>query len=896
MDGRPDNIRTLILEKEKELHDINEYRIRTLETMLKEKEAAMGSYKQKFHKLQEDFKYNLKLLEGRDEELAMYDSNFATMKIVLRDRENEIGELQIQLADVASDMKAEKQKHAEQDAFYTQKLKDVRAQVEAARWSYDDAMRKQKDEFDAYKRRNERELREKDEDMESLRREMSVTFDELLRAREAEAKATTDDITTKLRETELKAKSLAREVETTKERNTELRRKVDDLLSQVHESDTQAKALQWELSDVRGLKDAKIAELEADKVDLQQVKQALLDEYEGKMAELLQSLHAVEKAFLQQKAQFEDEVRRVTQRKDNEMKEHGVKFEARIEALIGKLRSVEETLEKVQTELKQSKWEADDQLLQREREMERLVSDHKDALEQRETMLKELKNELWTAQVELKSSKDASRQSLQLVTDAKEKELHAKQQITQLHEQIEDLQRRATSHDASNESKLRDLEQEWQAKFDIKYRELAALKDRLQAEKMAVEDRYRHAENELVRLRGDLFAQKAALQMNEAFKLPSSSVKTVSEPALSPSWTDPPPSIGSLPPVSPPPSVVAATPTKPVDSLEAENARLKSVIRAMTEEVIKQTAAVSPDSEATDLARQLSQAVADADRLQARVHELEQAGSATLQAQLLHVQQELLVAQQTLDAKNQLIERLQKENAMLQAARPSTESNATAQQLTQALQDIQVLRHERNQLMELSNQLTADLRKQQLQSPVDTTARIADLTQSLEEYRLHNKALKKELRKWLKKGEFTLSAAPVEPPPARRRSDPIDDDDEYDDEAPPDEAGDVSTPLPTRRPSNLASTLFQQAPRPEANSSLSDARLKLKHAKEVLALAGKKVDEPQKARAASMVVSSSQKETPSQRSAMHKLKELQSKRAEMAEERKKVRNYSVPGT
>ena len=31
------NIRNLILEKEKELHDINEYRIRTLESLLKEK-------------------------------------------------------------------------------------------------------------------------------------------------------------------------------------------------------------------------------------------------------------------------------------------------------------------------------------------------------------------------------------------------------------------------------------------------------------------------------------------------------------------------------------------------------------------------------------------------------------------------------------------------------------------------------------------------------------------------------------------------------------------------------------------------------------------------------------------------------------------------------------------
>jgi hypothetical protein len=33
----PGNIRSLILEKEKELHDINEYRIHTLESLLKEK-------------------------------------------------------------------------------------------------------------------------------------------------------------------------------------------------------------------------------------------------------------------------------------------------------------------------------------------------------------------------------------------------------------------------------------------------------------------------------------------------------------------------------------------------------------------------------------------------------------------------------------------------------------------------------------------------------------------------------------------------------------------------------------------------------------------------------------------------------------------------------------------
>ncbi|OQR83132.1 hypothetical protein ACHHYP_15054 [Achlya hypogyna] len=862
MDGRPDNIRSLILEKEKELHDINEYRIRTLEGMLKEKEAAMAGYKQKFYKLQEDFKYNLKLLEGRDEELALYDNNFATMKIVLRDRENEIGELRIQLADMTSDIKAEKQKHIEQDAFYNQKLKDARGQVEAARWSYDDAVRKQKDDFEAYKRRTERELREKDEDLEGLRREMTVTFDELLRARELEFKAATDDLQGKLRETELKAKSIGREVDTTKERNTELRRKVDDLLQQLHESETQAKSLQWELSDVRGLKDAKIAELEADKVDLQQVKQALLDEYEGKMAELLQSLHAVEKAFLQQKAQFDDEVRRVQQRKDQEMKDHSTKFEARIEvgaaqlpalivaqALVAKLRSVEEALEKVQTELKQAKWEAEDQVLQREREMERLGSNHKDALEQREAMLKELKNELWNSQVELKASKDASRQSVALVADAKDKETLARREAAALQQQLESLQQRLAAQDASHAAALAEKEQAWQVTADARLRDVAAIKDRLAAEKHATEERHRKAEGELLRLRGELAAQQAALL------LPS--VKTVSEPALSPTWSDPPPSAlarESLPPASPPPSVgTDATPTKPLAALQAENTKLKSLIRTMTEELMQQTGGASP-STPVDVA----QVQAEADQSRRRIAELE--------AQLVVVRAELTQAQAALALQTQRAAALEQELA----AQPSGVD--TGASLAQALQDVAVLRSERNQLMELSNQLTAELRKQQLHAPADATARIADLTQSLEESRLHNKALKKELRRWLKKDDppSRQSSTALTEPRAAALTDDIDDAD-------------------SRAP--MATTLFQTKTEPPA-SALSDARRKLQQAKEVLALAGKKVDE--RPRAAS--VATAPKETPSQRSAMAKLKELQSKRAEMAEERKKVRNYSVPGS
>ncbi|ETV96228.1 hypothetical protein, variant [Aphanomyces invadans] len=703
------NIRSLILEKEKELHDINEYRIRTLEGLLKEKEQAMQGYKQKFYKLQDDFKYNLKLLEGRDEELAMYDSNFATLKIVVRDRESEVSELKIQLADLQNDLKMEKQKGSEGDMYMQQKLKEVRGAMESTRWSYDEDMRKAKEEIESLKRRHDRELREKDEDIESIRRELTVTFDEVLRQREQEFRAAHDDVGGKARDLELKVKSMGRENDTLKERNHDLRRKVDELVDQLAESDKAQKALQWEVADVRALKEAKISELEQETIELQTVKQALLDEYEGKMADLLQSLHAVEKAFLAQKAQFDEDLKRAVRMKEDELKAQTAKMEARIETVVNKLRVADETLERVQTEFKQAKWEAQDQLLQRERDMERLASDHQDALEQRDSILKELKNEMWQLEVDLKSSKESARVSVQLLQDGKDKEASLRRDLQQANETIEELKRQVHSTSLSLEVKLQEAEHEWMAQHNVRMRELAAGKERLVAEKQATEDRLKHAEAELTRLRGELYAQKAVVKVNEAFPLPS----VPSE--VSPIWSEGSNGSNLLPPAafsmktptnstapSPAPS---PAPNDPNASLVAENAKLKGMIRTMTEELMKQSAMPSPPpitpSQKDDPAAQQT-----IRQLEGQVHELQQ--------RVELVQKELQVA---IDEKNAAVAKLE-QITHIDTTNSTEESTAVItglrNQLHDALAQVDVLKNERNSLMELSNRLTAENRKLQL--------------------------------------------------------------------------------------------------------------------------------------------------------------------------------------
>ncbi|GLE09264.1 hypothetical protein PINS_up020873 [Pythium insidiosum] len=302
--------------------------------------------------------------------------------------------------------------------------------------------------------------------------------------------------------------------------------------------------------------------------------------------------------------------------------------------------------------------------------------------------------------------------------------------------------------------------------------------------------------------------------------------------------------------------------------------------------------------------------------------------------------------------------------------------------------------------MELSNQLTAELRRLREATAVETPAftgkkdyenLIAELSRSLEESKLHNRTLKKELRRMVKlqvastkagqqgdgvdadmnvgaesstrrrsttlsmmkalDSSVSRSASMVSASgssvfdeellslvrgklPSKRVSSAVppsipehggSDDEEKEDEQhasrsssietvravaplpasvppPPPSSSSTAAPIPAAASSSSLSMLFsrdrmeQQEPGGSALSGgLSDARLRLQQAKEALLLAGKKAE-----RSVSLATSStsvparlSDRETPSQRSAIKKLKDLQLKRAEMVNERKKVRNYSL---
>lgn len=52
------------------------FRLVALETTIENKDQQLAELNQKYNRLSEDFKYNLKLIDDRDKELATFDNRF----------------------------------------------------------------------------------------------------------------------------------------------------------------------------------------------------------------------------------------------------------------------------------------------------------------------------------------------------------------------------------------------------------------------------------------------------------------------------------------------------------------------------------------------------------------------------------------------------------------------------------------------------------------------------------------------------------------------------------------------------------------------------------------------------------------------------------------------------
>ena len=198
------NLGSLVEQKERELSEINAFRISTLESVLETKQAELDESSAALSKLKDDFKYNLKLLEDRDAELSRYDKAFLKLKGIIADRD-------ASLAAAASDLAAKDASLAELQASYaalnaakTQAEAAGASALEAAKWEAVAAAREAEEVANEKLRGVERALEEAKSDLVSAK--MTAENEKAAAAAAAAAAAS-------VRESEVSAELAGKEAE-----------------------------------------------------------------------------------------------------------------------------------------------------------------------------------------------------------------------------------------------------------------------------------------------------------------------------------------------------------------------------------------------------------------------------------------------------------------------------------------------------------------------------------------------------------------------------------------------------------------------------------------------------------------------------------------------------------
>lgn len=114
------SLQGLVEQKENEWREAQQLQNKSLQNALKDEERQLNNERVRFRKLKEDFEYNLKLLEERDQELQRYDALFSQVRNINSLRDGEVSDLKIQLDDLKLKLSHEEKAKEELQRHYQQ--------------------------------------------------------------------------------------------------------------------------------------------------------------------------------------------------------------------------------------------------------------------------------------------------------------------------------------------------------------------------------------------------------------------------------------------------------------------------------------------------------------------------------------------------------------------------------------------------------------------------------------------------------------------------------------------------------------------------------------------------------------------------------------------------------
>jgi hypothetical protein len=225
-------------------------------------------------------------------------------------------------------------------------------------------------------------------------------------------------------------------------------------------------------------------------------------------------LHAVERAFIQQKQQYEDALMRANRTKDEELRRAASELETKCTSLTARLNATEQNYSSAQAELAQLREDSEKQLQKQREAMASLGQEMESTASTQIHYHKDLKEQLWNRELELRGARERSEQQTQQLEEKKLETIKLKSELAHCKELEEQARRDLQHQNTSWQHRWEDQESDLQAKHDEAVRSFQLQRERLTQEKRHAEQQVQEQERQISQLQSEMHAFKTSARMN----------------------------------------------------------------------------------------------------------------------------------------------------------------------------------------------------------------------------------------------------------------------------------------------------------------------------------------------------------------------------------------------
>ncbi|XP_013361510.1 PREDICTED: coiled-coil domain-containing protein 57 isoform X2 [Chinchilla lanigera] len=252
----------LLMRKEEEWRVLQAQHSRLQEAALQDTQRQLEEAQGKLRRLQEDFVYNLQVLEERDHELERYDAAFARARGQEEARQAEMSELKVEVAKLKQELAREVRHVVELQEQLQLRSQEHRLELDRIHSDKNDEMDHQREQYENLKWRLERKLEQLDGELALQRQELLLEFESKMQKQEHEFRLQADSMSNTVLAHELKVKLLNKELEALKAAGAQATECLQRAETANAELEKKLQGCTWELRDLEAVKDARIKDLE----------------------------------------------------------------------------------------------------------------------------------------------------------------------------------------------------------------------------------------------------------------------------------------------------------------------------------------------------------------------------------------------------------------------------------------------------------------------------------------------------------------------------------------------------------------------------------------------------------------------------------------------------------